>query len=175
MKVNKLNIARAVYGLAFYSFAMSALAEYDMRWYKNEMTCEDVKITVLSYCKNDVDEKVNTFCVQQKLILENQGTKKIKNNLLEKEPSRNDFHSVRSLTCVKAKNDKSYLFLSLGNGGNCGTCEVSATMDLNGKWKRYDRRWYTSGNERKIIAAGEKKWWRQDSFFLINKMEDSEK
>jgi hypothetical protein len=153
----------------------SAFAEYDMRWYRNEMICETVKVTVLSYCKNDADERANTFCVQQKLILENQGKKKIKNNLLEKEPSRNDFHSVRSLTCVKAKNDKPYLFLSLGNGGNCDACEVSATMDLNGKWKRYDRRWYTSGDERKVMTIGDEKWWRQDSFFLINKTEVLEK
>ena len=175
MKVIKLDIARGVLGLVFFSFATCVLAEYDMRWYKNEMTCEDVKITVLSYCKNDADERVNTFCVEQKLILEKQGRKKIKDNLLEKEPSRNDFHSVRSLSCTKTKNDKFYLFLSLGNGGNCNTCEVSATMDLNGNWKRYDRRWCTSGNERKFIAIGEKKWWRQDSFFLNNKIEDSEK
>ncbi len=156
-------------------FSTNVFAADDMRWFTNETVCDEVKITVLSYCQNDVDEMVNTFCVQQKLILEKNEKKIMLENLLEKEPSRNEFHSVRSLTCVAGKNNKPYIFFSLGNGGNCNDCEVHATMDLNGRWKHYDRKWFVSGRERKDIDRQEKVWWKEDSFYLKNKIENVEK
>jgi rRNA processing protein Gar1 len=149
-----------------------AASEPEMAWFKNEMVCAGTKVIVRSYCKNEADEPVNSFCTKQGLILENLNKRKMIDNLLDKEPSRNDFHVVGLIRCVMGANEKPYLYVSLDNGGNCDNCEISAIMDLNGKWKRYDKHWYVSGAERKEISRRENDWFRQKSFLLKNKIED---
>lgn len=170
MKIH--TIAFALIGTTLSMCAYCAPA-YDMRWFKNELTCADTKVTVHSFCKNEPEYSTNTFCVEQSITLEQPGKKKIERNLLAKEPSRGDFHSVRSLTCAGGEHQY-YLYISLGNGGSCDTCENDAVMDLSGRWKRYGNRWYTSGAERKDIARHESRWFKQESVLLENKIEDRE-
>lgn len=172
MKVTILNIARVIYGLAFFSFATCALAENDMRWFKNEMMCADVQVTVKSYCKDDVDEPVNSFCTKQTLTVEAINKKIEVKNLLEKEPWLGNFHVTGLIRCVADTSNRHYLYLTLDNGGNCNSCEVSAVMDLNGKWKRYGKRWYVAGKERKEITQNAHAWFKQESFLLKNKTEE---
>jgi hypothetical protein len=172
MKVNKFNISRIALGFAFFSFVTSAFASDDMRWFKNEMMCSNAQVSVRSYCKDDVDEPVNSFCTKQTLTVKTIDKKIEINNLLEKEPSLGNFHVVGLIRCVSDSSNRPYLYLTLDNGGNCNSCEVSAIMDLTGKWKRYGKRWFVDGKERKEIARLENTWFKQESFLLKNKLED---
>jgi hypothetical protein len=147
-------------------------AEDDMRWYTNEMVCANVSVTVQSYCKNNDDVATNSFCTMQKMILK-EGDKKsiVKKNLLEKEPSQNEFHALGSIRCVTGKNDKPYLYMILSNGGNCAECEIDAAMDLHGKWKWYDKKWFVFGVEKREINKYSKGWFKAEAFYLNNKIE----
>ncbi|MDO8653128.1 MAG: hypothetical protein Q7R66_13165 [Undibacterium sp.] len=170
--MSKLKIVKTVLAIALCSIAASALALDDMRWFKNELICAETKVIVRSYCKNEVDEPVNSFCTKQVLTLET-ADKKIKiDNLLEKEPFLGNFHVAGLIRCVAVTSNKPYLYITLDNGGNCNGCEVSAIMNLHGKWKRYGRRWYVAGIERKEISRHENAWFKQESFLLKNKIED---
>ncbi|MES2050042.1 MAG: hypothetical protein V4447_16705 [Pseudomonadota bacterium] len=170
--MNNFKIARIALGFAFCSFVTSAFASDDMRWFKNEITCGSTQVIVRSYCKDDVDEPVNSFCTKQTLTVETLNKKIEINNLLEKEPSLGNFHVSGLIRCVADTANRPYLYLTLDNGGNCNVCEVSAIMDLNGKWKRYGKRWFVDGKERKEIAKHEKAWFKHESFLLKNKNED---
>lgn len=160
---------------ALLAMTLSIQAQYsfadDMRWFKNELTCADTKVIVHSYCRNEPNYSANTFCVEQSITLEKAEGKKITQNFLNKEPSRGDFHSVRSLACV-AGDHAHYLYVSLGNGGNCDTCENDAVMDLRGRWRRYGSRWYAPKRERAEIASHEQRWFKQGTELLENKIED---
>jgi hypothetical protein len=172
MKVNKFNIEGVALVFAFSSFVTGALASDNMRWFKNEMMCSNAQVTVRSYCKDDADEPVNSFCTRQTLRVETLNKNIEVNNLLEKEPSLGNFHVTGLIRCVADTANKPYLYLTLDNGGNCNVCEVSAIIDLDGKWKRYGKRWYVNGKERKEIEMHETAWFKQDSFLLKNKIED---
>jgi hypothetical protein len=169
---NFLKIALAC--LAGMAAITAVAAEDEMRWYTNEMTCANVTVTVTvqSYCKNNDDVSTNSFCTMQKMILKSGDRKAIvKKNLLEKEPARNEFHALSTLRCVTGREDKNYLYMTLDNGGNCDDCEINAVMDLQGKWKRYDRKWFVSGAEKQEITKRSAGWFKAEAFYLNNKIE----
>lgn len=146
----------------------TALADEPMRWFKNDFSCKDTAITVLSYCRDEPDQTYNSYCSKQEIIFSN-GDKKIRRNLLAKERVwQDDFHAVSSLRCVSTEK-KSYLYIYLSNGGNCDWCEVFSVMSLNGKWKLYGRHWYASKPERDAISRHEMEWFKQEPFYLKNK------
>lgn len=148
----------------------------DMHWYKNEMTCADVKVTVFSNCQNAPDVSANSFCVAQKItFVDAAGKEAKKKNLLDKEPARGDFHVLGSIRCVAGKNNKPYLFMIFSNGGNCDTCEIDAVMDLRGKWIRHDKKWFVRGAERRDINSREQRWFSStEAFYLENKIKSGE-
>lgn len=167
----KTNLKLAL-SLLFGMGAIDAIAANDMHWFNNEMSCAGTKVTVQSYCKNDDDRLINTFCTRQKMILQDANGKEIvKSNLLEKEPARKEFHVLGSMRCVSGKDDKPYLYMILDNSGNCDACEINAIMDLNGKWKRYDKKWFVSGVEKRAIQKHSKDWFKSEAFYLKNKIE----
>jgi hypothetical protein len=148
-----------------------AADEDDMAWFKNELMCADTKVTIKSYCRDEPERRVNTLCTMQTAVMEKSGKKKIVRDLLEREPSRGYFHSLRSVRCVSG-NTGTYLYLSLGNGGNCIGCENQAVMDLDGRWKRYGDRWYARSIEKEDIERHHEAWFKQESILLENKVRD---
>jgi hypothetical protein len=166
------NHLKWIVACALTSLTTSILAQENMHWYKNETACADVAVTVRSYCKRDEDLSMNSFCTKQQLTLKSADGKLIeKNNLLEKEPPSKEFHVLGSIRCVNGRDDKPYLYMIFDNGGNCDACEIDALMDLNGKWKKYDKKWFVSGSEKREIQKRSENWFKAKSFYLENKTE----
>lgn len=157
---------------------ISACAESEnkneMRWFRNELTCEDTKVTVRSFCKDEKEYSINSFCTAQSMSLEKNGERITIRNLLKNEPVRDNFHTLGSVRCVMNSYMKPYLYLILDNGGNCDGCEINAVMDLNGDWKMYDKKWFSSGQERKEIKKGLKIWFRSPETYIENKVLDKD-
>lgn len=172
-KVDMNRIKKILCFCIFISSIGNAWALEDMHWFKNELNCSDVKVTVYSYCQKEENTTMNSFCSQQKITFDNANGSQIKKeNLLDKEPVRRNFHVLGSMRCVFGENQKPYLYMILDNGGNCDACEIDAVMDLQGRWKRYDRKWLVSGKEKLDIKKRENDWFHKTTaFYLHNKIE----
>lgn len=148
----------------------------EMYWFKNETACDDVKITVRSFCAITEREHAtiqhNSLCTEQELVLENgRGEKKVL-DLLEHEPSDDDTHIATGLRCVSA-GQKHYLLVSMNNGGNCDTCENDAVIGLDGRWKRYGARWFSIKKlEKNQIEKQQRAWFKQSPLFISNTTRD---
>jgi len=78
-------------------------------WFKNETQCGEARVTVRSYCEashhaNAVVQH-NAGCVEQQLVIEQQGEKSVKRDLLEHEPVEDDYHFPSSLRCAACKQE----------------------------------------------------------------------
>lgn len=143
----------------------------DMHWYKNEIRCAEVKITVYSECQNAPDLAKNTACFNQKIEFNHpDGRQYKKNRLLEREPVRGNYHALSSIRCAAETEGEPYLYMILDNGGNCDDCEIDAVMNLRGQWMRYDRKWLTQGGVRRDIAMRQDDWFKMEAVYLKNKI-----
>ncbi|NRR30292.1 hypothetical protein HSX11_08830 [Oxalobacteraceae bacterium] len=159
--------------LALLAFGGKAAAdEHEMFWFKNEMQCGVAKVVVRSLCEQSDPTRgvvpFNSLCSEQELRITQPGSKPVKLDLLARETDMENFKIVSSLRCGEAEN-KPYLYMMIDNGGNCDKCEIDAVIDLQGRWKRYDKRWLTkAAAERKAISKKEAEWFRQEPFYLQN-------
>jgi hypothetical protein len=134
--------------------------------FKNRLACQNVAVEVESYCAEKSEQGINYSCVDQKIILSEKGGRSVTKDLLEKEKEDN-YHIATSLRCVSTA-AKSYLLVSLDNGGNCDDCDVAALMDLSGKWIYYGDRWFVSSAEKTEITNSRDKWLRAKPLRLEN-------
>lgn len=154
--------------LALISVGASA-AEQDIFWFQNLLQCGGVKVNVRSQCQViSADAPVNLLCMQQQLVLTQPDGTVLRRDLLEHEPSRGESHVVTGVTCGDA-GARHFLYISLGNGGNCDTCENEAVMGLDGRWKRYGQRWLkATPQEKKSINTHLDAWQNADGVLITN-------
>lgn len=166
------NLLRIGFVFLCMSVAEVVQATQDLHWYKNEMLCEGVKITVRSFCEDEPNLDVNTFCTAQSMSLEKNSEKIEIKNILKHEPVGGNYHSLWTIGCVVAPDNTPYLILGLANGGNCIGCELDAIIGLDGKWKQYGKKWFVTGTEKLRISKNKKNWITKENFLLKNKIPD---
>ena len=170
---------KSLFSAVFFLFNAScayAGTDPDMYWFKNETACDGVKITVRSFCaiteRGHVTIQHNNLCTEQDLVIENGRSERKILDLLEHEPSDDDTHIATGLRCVSA-GKKHYLLVSMGNGGNCDTCENDAIVGLDGQWKRYGTRWFNlRKSEKAQIEKQQRAWFKQSPLFISNTTRD---
>lgn len=142
---------------------LAAAAEPEMHWYDNDAQCGGAKITQRSYCQTpDIDEnavvQMNRGCDEQELRIVQPGKKPVKLDLRKYEHDNDEMRIASSLRCVAA-GTQSYLLVMFDNGGSCDTCEISAVLGLDGRWKSYGEKWLAvSRKERGAIEAAQRDW-----------------
>ncbi|QBE63140.1 hypothetical protein [Pseudoduganella lutea] len=134
-----------------------------MHWYGNDAQCGEAKITVRSYCQTpDIDEnavvQMNRGCGEQELRIVQPGKKPVTLDLRKYEHDNDEMRIASSLRCVAAGTNR-YLLVMFDNGGSCDTCEISAVLGLDGRWKSYGEKWLAvSRKERGAIEAAQRDW-----------------
>jgi hypothetical protein len=174
MNVTNRLLRRATQMLLLSLLSAKALAADDMHWYITQTECDGAKISIHSQCQDTDTSPANSFCTQQTMTIEKpDGTKIIKENLLEKQTIKDEFLIVYNVACVPVDQKTNYLYFKLSNFGNCPECEGTALMDLDGKWKYFGKHWFVSRNEKRQIKARDHEWYRVDGVFLRNKTEET--
>lgn len=146
----------------------------DESWYRNDYECHGYKIVLHTWCRV-VGEGDNPFkqCAEQHMEVTGPDGK-IKKLHVQSSERKGEFHSIGVLTCVAGQDGKPYVDATLGNGGNCDTCEISAILDpKKGRWIFYGDRWFSNKIERDSIKKMEKQWddaYRKDGYFINKDM-----
>jgi len=61
----------------------------------------------------------------------------------------------------------------MSTGGSCDTCELEAIVGLDGRWKRYGKKWAASAAEQRDLRQSEATWHKEPVFDLPNNVRES--
>lgn len=166
---SKAALAAMLWGACGVSLAQ----ELELAWFKNDTTCDGATVTVRSHCVPDEGMAVNHQCGSQELVIARAGAKPVTVDPQRYEGKSDENRIAVALRCVAA-GKRSYLELTIANGGSCPTCERFGLIGMDGRWKRYGAAWKNVPTaERREIGRAEPQW-RAVPWYAINNTDPDE-